>query len=94
MKILDKYLQKIPDGARSADNFYLTPVAVLPSDTAKPWFTKLPVGKNNLNKTLKEMYQELIQIIVSLPMGLLLCFGVKFLRKSSNNILVISHLML
>ena len=89
MKILDKYLQKIPDGARSADNFYLTPVAVLPSDTAKPWF-----GKNNLNKTMKEMCQELIQIIVSLPMGLLLCFGVKFLRKSSNNILVISHLML
>lgn len=58
VKILDKYLQKIPDEARSADNFYLTPVAVLPSDSAKPWFTKVPVGKNSLNKMLKEMCQE------------------------------------
>ena len=98
VKILDKYLQKIPDEARSADNFYLTPVAVLLGDTAKPWFTKVPMGKNTLNKMLKEMCQEpglprLIQIIVSMPMGLLLCFRVKFLRKSSNNVPVISHLM-
>ena len=47
--------EKIPDEARSADNFYLTPVTVLPSDPAKPWFTKVLVGKNNLNKMLKEM---------------------------------------
>ena len=58
VKILEKYLQKIPDEARSADNFYLTPVAVLPSDPAKPWFTKVPVGQNTLNKMLKEMSQE------------------------------------
>ena len=32
VKILEKYLQKIPDKARSVDNFYLTPVAILPSD--------------------------------------------------------------
>ena len=35
VRILDKYVfEKIPDEARSADNFYLTPVAVLPSDPA------------------------------------------------------------
>ena len=58
VKILDKYLQKIPDEARSADNFYLTPVTVLPSDPTKPWFTKVPVGRNTLNKMLKEMCQD------------------------------------
>ena len=39
VKILNKYLQNIPDKARSADNFYLTPVAVLPSDSVKPWLS-------------------------------------------------------
>ena len=34
------------------------PVAVLPTDQAKPWFTKVPVGKNALDKMLKEMCQE------------------------------------
>ena len=58
VRILDMYLKKIPDQARSADNFYLTPVTVLPSDPAKPWFTKVPVGKNTLNKMLKEMCLE------------------------------------
>lgn len=58
VKILDKYLQKIPDEAKSADNFYLTPLAVLPSDPAKPWFTKVPVGRNTLNKMLKDMCQD------------------------------------
>ena len=48
VKILDKYLQKIPDKVRSADNFYLMSVAVLPSDSAKPWFTKVPMGKIHL----------------------------------------------
>ena len=58
VKILDKYLQKIPDEARDGDNFYLTPVTKLPSDPAKSWFTRVPVGKNTLNKMLKEMCQE------------------------------------
>ena len=59
MRILDKYVfEKIPDEARSADSFYLTPVTVLPSNPAKPWFTKVPVGKNTFNKMLKEMCLE------------------------------------
>ena len=36
VRILDMYLKKVPDEARSADNFYLTPVIVLHSDPAKP----------------------------------------------------------
>ena len=58
VRILDKYLKKLPNEARSADNFYLTPVTILHSDPAKPWFTKVPVGKNTLNKMLKEMCLE------------------------------------
>ena len=58
VRILNMYLKKIPNEARSADNFYRTPVTVLPSDPSKPWFTKVPVGKNTLNKMLKEMCLE------------------------------------
>ena len=58
VQILDKYLDKIPDEAREADNFYLTPVSTKPADPSMPWYTKIPVGKNTLNKMMKEMSQE------------------------------------
>ena len=58
MRILDKYSKKLPDEAKSADNTYLTPVTVLPSDPAKSWFTKMPVGRNALSKMLKMMCLE------------------------------------
>ena len=45
LKILDKYLEKIPADAKEADVFYLTPVSKF-TDLSKPWFNKVPVGKN------------------------------------------------
>jgi len=55
VKILDLYLQKIPSQAWENDVFYLTPFQKKPEDPSKPWFTLTPVGKNRLNKLLKEM---------------------------------------
>ena len=57
VRILDKYLEKIPPGAKEADVFYLTPVHKL-TDSSKPWFTKVPVGKNRLNSMMKEMCSQ------------------------------------
>lgn len=54
VRILDKYLEKIPPDAKEADVFYLTPVCKI-TDLSKPWFTKVPVGKNRLNSMMKEM---------------------------------------
>ena len=45
VKILDKYLQKIPADAKEADVFYLTPVSK-PTDASTSWYTRIPVGKN------------------------------------------------
>ena len=55
MKNLDLYLQKIPSQAWENDVFYLAPLQKKPEDPSKPWFTLTPVGKNRLNKLLKEM---------------------------------------
>ena len=57
VKILDKYLEKIPADAKEADVFYVTPVSKF-TDLSKPWFTKVPVGKNRLNSMMKEMCSQ------------------------------------
>ena len=57
VKILDKYLEKIPADAKEADVFYLTPVSKV-TDLSKPWFTRVPVGKNRLNSMMKEMCSQ------------------------------------
>ena len=45
VRILDKYLEKIPPDAKEANVLYLTPVCKV-TDVTKPWFTKVLVGKN------------------------------------------------
>ena len=55
--ILDKYLEKIPPGAKEIDVFYLTPMHKL-TDSSKPWFTKVPVRKICLNSMMKEMCSQ------------------------------------
>ena len=37
--------------------FYLTPVSKV-TDLSKPWFTRVPVGKNRLNSMMKEMCSQ------------------------------------
>ena len=55
VKILDRYLQVLPPEAVDKDVFYLTPLPKVPTDTTKPCFKTIPVGKNQLNTMLKEM---------------------------------------
>ena len=45
VKILDKYLSKLPSGAVL---FYMQPLVSVPADPKKPWFKNVPVGINPL----------------------------------------------
>ena len=58
VKILNRYLQVLPPEAVDKDVFYLTPLPKVPTDTTKPWFKIIPVGKNRLNTMLREMCAE------------------------------------
>ena len=56
--ILDKYLAKIPDSVKVNDVFYVRPLnKALESDNA-PWFSSVPVGKNQLSKMVKDMCSQ------------------------------------
>jgi hypothetical protein len=52
--VLDLYLHKLPPEAFEKNVFYLQPVVSF-TDPAKPWFTTNPVGKNSLNRMIKEI---------------------------------------
>ena len=59
VRVLDKYLSKLPLDAIEQDNFYLTPLSAVPSNSQIPWFTSVPVGRNSLGKMVKEMCSDL-----------------------------------
>ena len=42
--LLDKYLSKLPPGAKENDVFYLKPKQCTPTDPLKPWYNLVPVG--------------------------------------------------
>ena len=85
VKLLDKYLELLPRKAQENDVFYLMPLSKKPSDTLKPWYSKIPVGHHCLNTMLKEMCQE--AEVVSLQtthlehMGPVLCFKLIYQRN-------------
>jgi len=54
VKILDRYLQILPQNVNTNDVFYLKPLADIPSDPSKPWFTDVPIGKNTLATIMKK----------------------------------------
>ena len=56
--ILDLYLSKIPASAVSKDVFYLQPVPKVPSDSSKPWFLVIPVGRNTLSTMVRDICTE------------------------------------
>ena len=58
VKILDKYLSLILAEAKERDAFYLIPLPCKPQDQSMPWYSAVPVGKNQLGAMLKEMCQE------------------------------------
>ena len=47
-RILDLYLSKLPKEAFERDNFYLRLSTVLPANPVGPWFSTVPVGRNEL----------------------------------------------
>ena len=47
--VLDLYLSKLPLDASACDVFYLTPLASIPKDAIKPWFSPISVGRNTLS---------------------------------------------
>ena len=58
VRILDTYISKLPSEVKEKDFFYARPLPSIPTDSAKPWFAPLPVGKNTLNTMLKDMCSE------------------------------------
>ena len=48
--VLDLYFNKIPPGAIAKHNFYLTLLSAVPSNSEKPWYTLMPVGRSELTR--------------------------------------------
>ena len=55
--LLDKYYSKIPESAKK-DIFYLRSLTKVPESEDTPWFSSVPVGKNQLSKTVQEMCSQ------------------------------------
>ena len=58
VRLLDKYISKLPPDAKKNDVFYLKPKANIPHDPMAPWFLNVPVGRNMLAGTMKTMALE------------------------------------
>ena len=56
--ILDEYINRLPVYAHEQDLFYLHPLPNVPGDPSLPWFAKVPVGRDSLNKAVKKMCQD------------------------------------
>ena len=50
VKVLDKYISKLPPHASEHDLFYLRPLQVVPADPKAPWYAAVPVGRDTLQK--------------------------------------------
>ena len=57
MRLLDKYISKLPPDAKKNDVFYLKPKANTPHDPMAP-FLNVPVGRNTLAGMMKTMALE------------------------------------
>ena len=58
VRLLDKYISKLPPDAKKNNVFYLKPKANTPHDPMAPWFPNVPVGRNTLAGTMKTMALE------------------------------------
>ena len=56
--LLDKYLSKLPPGAKENDTFYLKLKQSAPTDPLKPWYTQVPIGRNVLGQMVKNMFKD------------------------------------
>ncbi len=59
VKIIDKYIDKLPTDAFKKNLFYVRPLPNVPiGETEERWFTSVPVGKNTLNNKIKTMCEK------------------------------------
>ena len=56
VRILDKYISKLPLEAKEKDLFYVRPLQKVIAD--KPWYSSVPLGKHTLHSNLKNMCSE------------------------------------
>ena len=56
--LLDKYLSKLPPGAKENDTFYLKLKQSAPTHPLKPWYTQVPIGRNVLGQMVKNMFKD------------------------------------
>ena len=58
VRILDKYISKLPREAKEKDLFYVRPLQKVTDNADKPWYTSVPLGKHTLHSKLKNMCLE------------------------------------
>jgi hypothetical protein len=54
-KLLDAYISKLPEEAKTKDLFYARPLEEVKSDSTKPWYYCAPISCNKLSKMVSEM---------------------------------------
>ena len=58
VNILDNYIQKRPQYAKENDIFYVRPLPTTLTNPTDPWYAKVPVGRDTLNKKFKIMCEQ------------------------------------
>ena len=56
-RLLDLYMEKLPAEAKEKNGFYLSPLQKFTKES-KPWFSLTPLGKNTLDRFVKDFSTE------------------------------------
>ena len=51
-------MERLPDDAKLKDAFYFAPLQKFSSEKGEPWFSAVPVGKNTLDRIVKDSCEE------------------------------------
>ena len=54
-KLLDAYISKLPEEAKTKDLFYVRPLEEVKPYSTKTWYYCAPIGQNNLSNMVSEM---------------------------------------
>ena len=56
--LLDLYISKLPPQAFEKDIFYCRPLPCAPVDGQMPWYSSVPIGRNQLSQMVSGMCEE------------------------------------
>ena len=56
--LLDLYISKLPIAVKNEHFIYCQPISAVPPKDDDPWFLPIPIGKNTLGRTVREMCNE------------------------------------